>query len=613
METSQQLYTRKIPLRLYSGILATGWALTVVGLLLWDIASVRQTTRELAIHVAKAHFDKDQAFRLWATSHGGVYVPIAGGTPPNPYLAHVPERDIETPAGTRLTLMNPAYMVRQLHGTFAELYGIYGHLTSLKPLRTENAPDAWEKKALEAFEQGTTQATEFTDIDGKPFLRLIKPMIAAKDCLKCHSDQSEGDIRGGVAIALPLKNFLDAQQSEIQIRTFSYATILVIGLVGIGAGTARIRRHEGERDQALEALGANEKKYRALFEDCKDGVFITTRDGKFIEGNQSLLDIFGLTRDDLPEADVQSLYADPAGRAKFQALVERTGSVNNYEIRCRRKDGRQIDCVMSGNVRVSGDGTVVGYQGIVRDITEQKRADAALKRQAQELERSNTDLEEFAFVASHDLQEPLRNVASCVTLLERSCKDKLDANAGQLMAYAVQSVGTMRALINDLLSYARISTKGAAFEPTDCEKVLGQVRANLRAAMGRVGATVTSSPLPTVPADQTQILQLLQNLIGNAIKFHGSEAPRVHVSAVENEQEWLFSVEDNGIGMEARHLERIFLIFQRLHRKSDYDGTGIGLAIAKKIVDRHGGRIWVESQIGVGTTFFFTLPKEVQE
>lgn len=183
-------------LRIYSYVIAAVWAVFVFGMMLWAVSRVNETTGRLANQVAKAHFEKDEAFRLWATSHGGVYVPTDARTPPNPYLEHVAERDVRTPSGKQLTLMNSAYMLRQLQEEFAELYGTKGHITSLKPLRLENRPDAWEEKALESFETGATQVSEYVEIEGKPYLRLIKPMLATQDCLKCHKNCQEGGYEG---------------------------------------------------------------------------------------------------------------------------------------------------------------------------------------------------------------------------------------------------------------------------------------------------------------------------------------------------------------------------------------------------------------------------------
>jgi len=251
-----------------------------------------------------------------------------------------------------------------------------------------------------------------------------------------------------------------------------------------------------------------------------------------------------------------------------------------------------------------------GIQSL-KALTTQKASEEALALQAEELARSNLELKQFAYVASHDLQEPLRNLVSCVQLLEKKFKAQLGTEADKYIGYAVDSAARMQALIEALLAYSRLGTLAKPFKLVDCQKVLKLSLANLRAAISESKAVVTHDSLPKLMADETQLVQLFQNLLGNAIKFRSGPGPKIHVSAAERDSEWLFTVRDNGIGIEKEYADHIFSIFQRLHTRAEYEGTGIGLAIAKKIVERHGGRIWVESEHGKGSTFYFTIPADV--
>ncbi|MFO7322340.1 MAG: ATP-binding protein [Chloroflexota bacterium] len=248
-------------------------------------------------------------------------------------------------------------------------------------------------------------------------------------------------------------------------------------------------------------------------------------------------------------------------------------------------------------------------QELAYEIDERKRAEAELKHFAAQLEASNQELEQFAYVASHDLQEPLRVVAGYLQLIERRYKNKLDSDADEFIAFAVDAAKRMQTLINDLLSYSRIGRKGRPFEPTDCNQVLNTALSNLRVLVEDEKAVITSEHLPTVEADPAQLTMVFQNLIANAVKFRREAPPLIRVGAVECSDHWRFSVSDNGIGIDPQYSERIFLIFQRLHTREEYPGTGIGLAICQKIVEHHGGRIWVEPNDDQGTTFYFTLPK----
>jgi light-regulated signal transduction histidine kinase (bacteriophytochrome) len=243
------------------------------------------------------------------------------------------------------------------------------------------------------------------------------------------------------------------------------------------------------------------------------------------------------------------------------------------------------------------------------DITERKRAEEALEETLADLERSNTELEQFAYVASHDLQEPLRMVSRYTQLLAERYKGRLDGDADEFIGYAVDGATRMQRLIDDLLAYSRVGTQGKPPAPIPANLALDQALENLKLALAESKAEVKHEPLPTVSVDDVQLTQVFQNLIANAIKFRGEEPPRIRIAAEARGKEWVFSVRDNGIGIDPQHLERIFILFQCLNPRGKYPGTGIGLAMCKKIILRHGGRIWAESEPGKGSTFYFALPR----
>jgi PAS domain S-box-containing protein len=366
------------------------------------------------------------------------------------------------------------------------------------------------------------------------------------------------------------------------------------------------------RRAAEKHLAQMEGRYRGLLEAAPDAMVVVNQVGEIVLLNVQAEKQFGYSRDELvgqkvkniiPKGFAERLVAD-ALRSVEDALAQQIGT--GLELTGRRRDSSEFPIELMLSPLESAEGILV--TAAVRDITTRKKAEANLLNKVEELNRSNEELGQFAYIASHDLQEPLRMVASYTQLLSRRYKGKLDSDADEFIAFAVDGASRMQRLIQDLLAYSRVGTKGRDLVEISSEEALEQALINLRGAIEDKGALVTHDPLPNVVADDMQLVQLFQNLIGNAIKYQSSGIPKVHISVTKNGgKRWTFSVKDNGLGIDSQYFEKIFGMFQRLHKREEFAGTGIGLAICKKIVERHGGSISVESEPGHGSTFRFAL------
>ncbi|WP_166244475.1 ATP-binding protein [Paenibacillus turpanensis] len=376
----------------------------------------------------------------------------------------------------------------------------------------------------------------------------------------------------------------------------------------------RLVEHFNMMAAALESkeslLEQSRQRIYSLVDYNRDAVYALDTQGRFTDLNQACSQLTGYSMEELNMTVFSALMVKselPNANRIFQRTLE--GSSMDFETTILHKEGHKLNLhVTSIPIKVNGE--VVGVYGIAKDITAVKHAQSKLAYQAKELERSNRDLQQFAYIASHDLQEPLRMISSYLQLLEKRYKDQLDQDAIDFIWYAVDGSKRMQTLINDLLAYSRVETKGKSFDKVDMGEVVKKASQNLQKSVEEKSASIHYSNLPLICADHTQMLQLLQNLISNGIKFTTVSQPEIRISAIEHEGAWEFAVQDNGIGIAEEHVSRIFEIFQRLHTRAEYPGTGIGLAICKKIVERHNGTIWVESVEGAGTTFRFTISKQ---
>jgi PAS domain S-box-containing protein len=363
-----------------------------------------------------------------------------------------------------------------------------------------------------------------------------------------------------------------------------------------------------EKKEAQQEMRRLMEFNEGIVQTIAEGIALQDYEGRFLFVNPALAFRLGYEVDELVDRD-WTIVVPPDQHAVIEQADDRRrrGAADRYEVELLHKDGRRIPFLVSATPRFA-DGKFSGSLAGFTDISDRKEAERVLAQQADELSRSNTELEQFAFVAAHHLQEPLRAIAGHVQMLQRRYADRPGSDAGEYIDQAVKGAISMRRLINDLLDYSRVQTHGQPFRRTDCSRLLKQALSVLWPMIEETEATVTHDTMPTVIGDSSQLNRVFHELVLNAIKFRNDQPPRIHVGAEEVDGEWRFSVQDNGPGIEPQYVERIFKLFQRLNAGDKYEGTGIGLALCRKIVERHGGRIWVESKPGQGSTFRFTIP-----
>ena len=372
-----------------------------------------------------------------------------------------------------------------------------------------------------------------------------------------------------------------------------------------------IVRDISKRKVAEKELKEAEIRYRTTFEQSPDGILIVDLDSlKAIEFNKAICEILGYSKEEFGKLRISDIDINGSEARIHVGKVLKEGR-DDFQTKFQTKSGLIKDMFITAKViNLSGKTCI---QAIARDITERKKGENALLETLEKLKNSNLELEQFAYVASHDLQEPLRMISNFTQLLEKRYKNKLDEDANDFIHYIVDGASRMQNLIDNLIIYSRIDSRGKSFKLTDTNIVLDNVISYFRQIIEETNAVITIDPLPLIIADESQMIQLFQNLISNALKFRSDKEPRIHITGEVSERDWIFSVRDNGIGVESKNFDRIFMMFQRLHKKEEYDGRGIGLAICKKIVRRHGGKIRVESELGIGTTFHISIPRRTTQ
>lgn len=657
----------------------------VVVLLIWTAAIAafasisylitRDTVTHLAFTKARETFNKDQAFRLWATMHGGVYVPITATTPSNPYLSHLPERDIGTPTGRPLTLMNPAYMVRQLNEYYAELFGTHSHITSLNPLRPENLADSWESKALRQFEQGVQEVSEMVDELGIPYLRLMRPMVTEQGCLKCHAHQGYkvGDIRGGVSVKVPLQEFIDLHARQTELAVVGVPLLWAFGIIVILLYARAIRRAQKRResdarrilrestlnkaqtsiikifteDSDIEDI-AREVHQRALEVSGSQLCYISTIDP---DTGHNVVHVTTPTFDESEDTPLAGPVVFSKGPSGYHGLWGH--SLNSLEAfytndaashpMARGVPPGHVPIRRFLSVPAAYGGQLLGQIALAnapRDYTERDLQDIQalasiyalglyrmqiqnnLISAKEEAEIANRSKSIFLANMSHEIRTPLNGVLSLLQLMQTT---PLTAEQTEYAEMAIGASNRLTRLLSDILDLSRVEANMLEMrnDPFDLAEAVATVEQLFLPAARQKGLDMRVTLWPEFPrplcGDALRLQQVLSNLVGNAIKFteRGSVEIEAYPLPPRNEGDYrvLFSITDTGPGIPDDQIETLFESFTQLNQgyTRQAQGAGLGLAIVKQLVKLMGGNIAISSEMGEGTTVYFCCTLKMME
>lgn len=512
--------------------LAFFWSLVIAALAVWNYWQSYTATVEVARSSAVQSYSKDLVYRSWASGHGGVYAPITPETPPSPYLSEIPERDIVTPAGRKLTLINPAYMTRQVHELGKKEYGMIGHITSLKPIRLKNAPDEWEKNALQAFEQRRKEVSSIETLGNESYLRLMRPLITEAGCLKCHAIQGYkvGDVRGGISVSVPWTPFREALRSQLLVIVPGYGGIWMIGILGLYLGRKKLQNHLYEQKQAEEKLRVS-----------KDAI-------------------------------------EASNRALNHANDE-----------------------------------LAGHRDHLEELVNNRTRELAAARDA--AESANRAKSAFLANMGHELRTPMNHIIGIGYLLTKDIKDE---NAKENLAKIQKASQKLLRLINDILDYSKTESDLIQLETIDFNlaTLLDHAENDVRKSATDKGLELVCAIDPSLPdwlkGDPVRLQQILGNLLGNAVKF--SERGRItlrarQIKSHKNNVSVRFEIEDQGIGITPEVEAGLFQLFNQGDSRSNrmYEGTGLGLALSKRLVSLMAGEMGLVSTAGQGSTFWFSV------
>jgi PAS domain S-box-containing protein len=614
-------YEEVVQLRRAILLLAVAWTVCAAGSLAWNLKEHARETAGIALHTARALYEKDVLYREWSSLHGGVYVPATDQTPPNPYLK-VAERDVVTPSGKKLTLMNPAYMTRQVFELQDKKMGIRGHITSLKPIRPENAPDAWEREAMTAFENRTNEVVAFKTERGEACIRMMRPLVVTQGCLKCHASQGYelNNIRGGISVTVPMKMFEVADHPWKLAAT--HGGLWLLGLAGLGGGARRLRRDILKKRQAAEALRQSEERHRALFENSSDALMTLDTEG-FLDCNAATVSMFrcadkkefiGLHPSEIsPPQQAVGQDSRTAADQKIAAAFEK--GVSQFEWVHRRRTGEEFPAEVLLTAFKLGDRRIL--EATVRDASERKRAEEE-RRQLETRQRQQQKMEAIGTLAGgvgHEINNPIFGIMNYAQLIE----ERLPADS-PLRKFAVEigrESNRVARIVQQLISFSQPKA-----EAQTAARMADIVNSTLLLVGGafrndQIAVTVdVPEDLPKVTCCDQQIQQVLMSLLVNAREALNERYPQGDANKtvgitgrlVQKEQEtWLrVTVEDHGIGVPPAIAHQVFDPFFTTKDRSQHAGSGLSVSAA--VVRDHGGQLTLESEPDRFTRFHMDLP-----
>ena len=615
------LSLRRTHLRRYFWGVIVVWTVILAVAVVADWKNTQDATLDLALSEARAHLNRDQAFRLWAATYGGFYVPVSENTPPNPYLAHIPERDIETPSGTKLTLMNPAYALRQMNENFAGLFSDLGHITSLNPLRPQNEPDDWEREALLVLDDGAAEVQEQIEIDGEPYLRLMRPIVTEAGCLKCHAQQGYevGDVSGGTSIAVPIASYKAEADQAIRKHMLTFASIWIVGLGIIGISSKRLEETILDLDRTQIRLTKSHDELERIYDLSIDMICVGDIDGFIRKINPAFGTTLGYSDEELLGVHLLD-FVHPDDQAativEIEEKLERGIPLINFRHRFRKKDGDYIWVAWTSNPVPE----LMITHAVGRNITDQVEAERKLKEysermgelvevRTQELCEANERLlrrEKLAVLGQlaggvgHELRHPLSVISNAVYFL-KSTQTGADEKTVEYLDILAEEVQNANHIIGDLLDMGRSRPP---------EPAIVTLSSAMAKVLDRVPPTENITVRWDIPdnelavyVDEGQIGIVFRNLVENAYQamLEGGEL-KLEVAAEKNRV--LLRVTDNGTGISEENKTKIFEpLFTTKPR-----GVGLGLVISKNLVEANGGSIEIENSDEYGTTFLVTLP-----